>query len=558
MTLAGCGASVTSKTNFNSEGGGVRSISAIISASDAKNLSNGFEELDTLLKQAAPPEVTISRTNLDNGDAKYQFSIQFSSIEDYNQKVSAITGTSHNATWRTGTNAFLSSIEFSEEDCTYDLISWAIKAFKDSKYSAFSSYFTLYDVTENQFYFEDELVYSGTGDPSFRVEASPKLLRVNIYSDFSYDKQSKKVELLFEKGSLDKIDLEAARQLLESYSNKVFIDTANSKIIYELDTKDDINHFLKGADYRNQEGCIFYEFVYNPFQEKYHLQENYYLTGFLSNFTMVDPYVYVYVKLPEITENTSFTQSGQAVENPGTYHYGTSILKDTAYTMETVSNQMVDLKEVKITYDVTNDLSCKRSVEISYIKNDCNITKDQLVQYFPNISENVTFFDAGDTIRIVFVSTQKKDSGYKNEFGFQKLPRENLKYIRYGLQDNLDLSRYLPVLEGYKWNLDNIVYNYQISTEKDMGLYEMKLGSQVYSDAENTLKQWETEDAVILKGTDTLDQNLNIELSFKQVYHLFYFWIIIIIFIIVVAVLGITLYHTKIKSSKIEENIENE
>ena len=558
MMLSGCGASVTSKTSFNSEGGGTRSISAVISESDAKNLTNGFEELDILLKQAAPEGITINRTTLDNGDAKYQFSIQFSNIDDYNQKVSSIIGKSHNATWYSSSNVFMSNVEFSEEDCTYDLIAWAIDAFKDSKYSAFASRFTLYEVASNEFYFGDQLVYSGTGNPSFTVQTSPKLLKTNVYSNFSYDNESKIIELIFEKGSLDKIDLEAARRVLEVYSSKVSIDAANSKITYELTNKEEILDFLLHADNKNTESSLSYERVNNPFQKKYILTENFYLTDFLNMFTMEDQSVYVYVKLPEVTKETSFTQAGQAVETPGHYDYGTIISKDFGYSLDTRSNHMVDLKDINIVYTVTSDLTCKRSIEISYIKNDCTITKDQLKQYFPDISETISFYDSGDTLRLVFISQQTNSSSVSRGFGFEKLARQNLKYVRHTFKEDLDLSRYLPVIEGYTWNMENIQYHYQVNIEEKAGLYEVNVGQQKYSDSDKTLGQLINANSYMIKGSDTADHPLTLELYFKQMYHMFYFWIIVIIFVIVVAVLGITLYYTKKKSPMTEDAVSVE
>lgn len=558
LMLSGCGASVTSKTDFNSEGGGTRAISAVISASDAKNLTNGFDELDTLLKQAAPSGVNVNRTNLDNGDAKYQFTIQFSNIDDYNQKISAITGTNHNATWYAGTNVFQSNVEFSEEDCTYQLISWAIDAFKDSKYSAFSSHFTLYDVTKSEFYFNNQLVYSGTGNPSFTVKTSPNLIKVNVYSDFSYDNESKKVELLFEQGSLERIDLENARRNLERISPMVSIDTANSSITYHLKNRDEILSFLKNADVRNGDECLSYEFVNNPFQKKYILKENYYLTGLLTLFSMADTNVYMYVKLPEVTKETYFTQAGQAIETPGQYDYGSCFHKDYGYSMETSSNHMVDLKSINVTYDVTKDLKCKRTIEVTYIKNDCAITENQLAGYFPNIEERVSFFDAGDTIRLVFVSQQMNENALRQGFGFEKLSRQNLKYVRHMMQDNLDLSRYLPVIEGYSWNMGNMRYNYQVNIEDNAGLYKVNVGKQEYSDTDNSLTQFASNNAYNIKGSDSADHYFVIELYFKQLYQMFYFWIIFIVFIIIVVVLGVTLYYTKKKSLKTEKVLELE
>lgn len=555
--LTGCGAAVTSKTNFNAEGGGTRFITAIISASDAKNLSHGFEELDVLLEQAAPDGIKVNRTTLENGDAQYQFSIQFSNIEDYNQKIASITGKSHNATWQTDTNVFKTNVEFSEEDCTYDLIAWAIQAFEDSPYSAFSSRFTLYDVVKNEFYFEDQLVYSGTGDPHFTIASSPSLQKVSVYSDFSYNTISKTVELQFAPGSLSKIDLEKARTMLEAYSKEVNIDTANSKITYHLTGKEAILEFLRSADLNNTEDCVKYELVSNPFQMKYILHESYTLKELLDTFTMTDVHVYYYVKLPEVTKETQFTQSGSEVEVPGQYQYATAVSKDYGYTMEANLNHMVDLKDINITYDITSDLNCKRSIEISYIKNNCPITESELRKYFPDVWDKISFFDAGDTIRLVFVSQQKREDSLVNGFGFHKLSRQNLKFIRHSLQESMDLSRFLPVLDGYTWNMENITYHYQVNVEEGAGLYEVVTGGETYTDSDNHLGQFREKGQYVIKGTDTADHILEFTLSFQQMYHLFYFWILLIIFLIIVAVLVVTLYYMK-KSVKSEDPlIEN-
>ncbi len=554
FVLSGCGASVTSKTKFDQEGGGTRTITAVISASDAKNLKNGFDELDVLLRDAAPEGITVHRTNLSNGDAQYHFSIQFQNIQDYNNKISAITGTSHNATWYNTTNVFQSNVEFSEEDCTYELIAWAIDAFKNSDYSAFSNYFRLYEVSKNEFYFGEQLVYSGTGDPHFTLETSPKLKKVNVYTDFTYETQTKKVELLFDKGSLDRIDLEAAKSALMAYSDKVKIDTANCTVTYELSNIEEIKDFLLSADLRNKEEDIDYLFVNNPFQKKYILKENYYLSELLNTFAMEDTNVYYYVKLPEVTDDTKFSQAGQSIESPGQYQYATSVYKDYGYTMDASMNHLVDLKDINVYYEVTNDLSCKRSIEISYIKNNCSITESELNQYFPDVTDKISFFDAGDTIRLVFVSLQRKENGLLHGFGVEKLSGHNLKYVHHALEENLDLSRYLPVLEGYQWNLNLIKYNYEVTIEEDTGLYDITAGPNVYTT--DTLNQIKSTQGYVVKGSDTADHMLTMEVCFRNVYHMFYFWIIFIIFMIVVAVLGFTLYYTKKKSAHTEETIE--
>ena len=215
MTLfifTGCGASVTSQTKFQQDGSGTRTISAVISAKDAKNLDGGFYELDLLLEEAAPEGVSIGRTMLENGDAKYQFSFHFNNIDEYNEIISKITGKQHNATWYNNSSVFLSDIEFSERECTYDLISWALDAFKNSKYSKFSSYFNLYEVTKNEVYYNDQIVFTGSTNPSFSVQTSPTVKRASMYSDYSYDGSwVKKLVIEFNEGALEAINLEDAK-----------------------------------------------------------------------------------------------------------------------------------------------------------------------------------------------------------------------------------------------------------------------------------------------------------------------------------------------------------
>lgn len=562
LLLTGCGASVTSQTKFQQDGSGTRTISAVISASDAKNIDGGFYELDLLLEDAAPEGISVGRKMLENGDALYQFSFHFNTIAEYNQKISKIIGEEHNATWYSNSSVFSSDIVFSEEECTYDLIAWALDAFKESKYAKFSSHFTLYKVDKSEVYYNDELVFTGTTNPTFKVKVTPKVKQVSMYSDYNYDGTSqKKLVIDFEKDALEAINIEDAKAILDAYSKEYKIDLANSRITYTL-TGNGIRDFFIRADLNCNEEDIVYNSVYNPFQKKYEIKESYNLKDFLSMFELEYPYIYNYIKVPEVIADSrvSYLNHLDNITVPGGYHYAGAYRYDSTYTVDIYSNQMVDLKGLHVSYQVNKELESKRVIQVQFSKNGCFITEKELLKYYPNINEQIAVTDNEDSIKIEFTSKVKageSKSKSTSNLAVNRMPRRRLKYIQYQVVDELNITNYLPVLEGYAWKKDKINYDYKVTAAKELDIDSFAVEEKAYQKADTSLQQINAgEEGFVVKGQATnVEDRFYVNITLTTMYDLYYFWMIVIIFLIIVTILGAVVVYVRRRESDMKDEL---
>ncbi|BBF44022.1 hypothetical protein lbkm_2710 [Lachnospiraceae bacterium KM106-2] len=564
--MTGCGANVTSELKFNKDGSGSRKVTAVISESDSKNLDDGFYELDELLESAAPEGVSLGRTMMENGDAKYEFVFNFDDIDDYNKKVKAITGKDHDATWYTNDSVFLSDITFKESQCTKDLIGWALDAFKDSKYSSFASNFTLYQVGDNEVFYNDELMYEGTKDPSFTVQNAAKLITTSMYSDYNQDgTYSKKFILQFEKGSLDKIDLNAAGKLLDQYTTKYKIDTANATITINLEGEE-VNDFLKKADPSYDKSSFIFSNIQNIFQKRYEIAINYNLNKFLAQFSSEYPYIYDYIKLPEQMKSAQITHTnqGQDIKAAEGYDLAGIYRYDTDYEFTYHVNQVVNLKKVLVSYHITNDFAGDRTVKIYFDKNDCEITEAKVKEFYKDLKDTIEYADGDGESVISFISKFKLGDEVKNqysEYSYEKLKRKNLKHVDYLFDESFQVTNYLPKIENYEWNLSRVSLNYDISIDKNAGMKKLLLNKKSYEPYQVAGKQGilpsDTNSAYLFQGSINAKEPLAISINFRTTDKMFYFWIILIIFLIVISGAGFAYYYFRKKQDKFQKNLEH-
>ncbi len=536
--LSGCGkATVTSELKFNTDGSGSRSVYATIAAEDAAHIEGGVEELDCLLQDAAPEGVTIRRTDADNGDEIYQFTFFFDNIDQYNQKISQITGKEHQATWYTSSSVFSSNIEFTEDDCTTDLIQWAVDAIKD-KVGGWAAKNLNYEVKKNDVYYDNTLQYSGTDNPKFVIDATPKVSKVSVYTTFSFDgSRNKKIEVQFEKGGLDRVNLTDAKSALSKFATNYSFDRANNIITYDL-KNEEIDNFLMAADSSVAIGDNKFEIEKNPFQEKFEIYECYNLKGFFSLFDMsASSYIYDYVKLPALMNDVeiSHTDTLGNVEVPEGYDIAGAYSFEDSYTASFVGDQKIDLKEIKVDYVINNKLGIKREIGVTYIKNGCDISKEELAEYYKDYKDTVSLSDNEETIKVTFMNNSELGTNAENEE--DKLSsfatKRGIKFRYYTVEDDLDITRYLPNVEGYEWNKENIEYAYTVQIEKDAGVSKMQVQNLTLT-GESDLSTAEKDAYYEISGKQKATENLKVNIQCEQIYDLFYFYIILIVFVVII------------------------
>lgn len=540
--LTGCGADVSSETKFKKDGSGMRTVSAVISEDDAKNLDGGFATLDQYLEEAAPQGVNLERIMLENGDAKYQFIFYFKNIDDYNQKISEITGKSHEATWFTDKSIFVSDIQFREDDCTYDLIKWAIDAFKESEYASFLSNFTLYKVVNNKVYYEDELMFEGTGSQEFKKESAVSVKKTSLYSDYYKDGTLKKrLVLQFVHGGLEQIDLNQAKELLNQYTTCYKFDLANDLITFEFNQQE-FYDFIGKVDPTSKDRSLFYDCIYNPFQKRYEIQESYNLKNFFLNFQLDYPYIYEYVNIPEEIDNQKYVHTNQIEDIPKEdgYTYQSGFRYDTDYSLSYYANKIVNVENISVNYVLKDDLSGEKRVVVTMTKNDCDLKESNLMEYFPHMKQTITVSDHNDTIAICFLTKIKegmKQGDSNTNLSFEKLMRQNLKEDRWSLNDSISIKYYLPQIEGYHWKLDQIPISIKLAIAKESGVMNLSVNGQGYSFTSES-NEVKLEDGMYLFNMNTTaDQTTELQMTFEQINTMFYFWIAFGIFVVIAIIL---------------------
>ena len=301
LFLTGCGARVISQTDFDYGGGGVRDVQIYISDIVKEVSEEDLANIDEILKAAVPEGMNYARSREENGELKYHFMFFFSDIDDYNAKVSEFLGKKHEATWYTADTLFLSDIAFAEEECGYELASWAVKALQNSAYKRFTTLFDKKNPTESVFTLNGEEMFRGTGDPSFTKEMAPVISDVRMFSDFEANAEPVKTLVMrTEAVKLQQMDAKQSKAELTRWCENVDIDRDNGVITMTFAGEQAIRDFLRKADPSYKEKNVTYQTKETPYRVEFELSEEYTLSNFFKEFRIKPEYLLDYVSLPDL------------------------------------------------------------------------------------------------------------------------------------------------------------------------------------------------------------------------------------------------------------------
>ena len=88
--LSGCGVELTSKVNLDENFSGTRTMSCTFSSRDFQRYFNGTQkDLDQTIQEVCPSQLTCKKSSKDDS-LIYTFSLTFSSLDDYQEKVEKI------------------------------------------------------------------------------------------------------------------------------------------------------------------------------------------------------------------------------------------------------------------------------------------------------------------------------------------------------------------------------------------------------------------------------------------------------------------------------------
>lgn len=559
LLLTACkGAEITSTTKFHSDGSGIRTVSAYITAKDAKKMKLTFIELDQMLEEVAPESVNLSRTMQENGDATYEFSFGFSDIEEYNKKIEEITGEEHTASWYTDSSIFKSDISFYEKQCTYDLVKWAFGAMKNVGYSNIYDTMNLYEIGENTVYLEDELVYSGSGkkdNPSFVKEISTRVEDISIYTDFDMEGHvSKKLVMKFNKDTFATVNLDSAKESLNYYSDQFDIDLANATITLSLKNEKEIREFLSKADSNYKEENLNYQIDNSSiFSFNFEFKENYSLEQFLSQFQIEGQYINNYLSLPELNYTERIFYAPNIVsEELEDYEYSGKYYNNDEYKAYFTAKNEVKFTDAKVTYQINDGLSGTLETRLVLNKNGCVIEPDAIKEYYSHLKDFITVEEekSDDNIVITFLNKFKltaKDFSNTEALNYTVVKNNMYKKVS-SLKSNYDIKEYLPVDSDMK-------VQYEFYIDKDTNLNEFSFqGDNIPVRANNketrSLGDYYQEGQYILTYESDVDTNPRIAMTFVEKNHT----LAIIIFTIIAAI-GIVIIVITIGDLKKNDNM---
>lgn len=136
--LAGCGADVSTVMNLNTaEGGfsGTRVITLLISNEDiTSSVTGGLAGLETVLKENLPADLTYTISAPSDSESKIEFTLTFSSLDDYKTKVTNILAANAEneivpeIVYEKDDTIFRTGLKFTENFQSFDLLHWYFNA----------------------------------------------------------------------------------------------------------------------------------------------------------------------------------------------------------------------------------------------------------------------------------------------------------------------------------------------------------------------------------------------------------------------------------------------
>lgn len=438
--LTGCGARISTTTVFHENGSGERIIYATIDKSDEKNISGGFQKLETLLKENAPSCMKVSQIDSEDGNSViYQISYQFSSIEDYNDKMEEITGTEHNAVWEQMKEPFKNSISYKDEVETKSLIDWAIRAIKEAKISNVSEK-DWYELESNTVKFNDEVVWTGTEHPYFTIDVTPQLEKAAIYT--TYDKEDtfkKEICLSFSYEDFTNMDTELGLRKLKEYAETFKIDENCNGFSASFDTGEEFENFLKkagtviGKDELNweklnhsyEEGKKYYctdKRKNTLFETEFCVEEAYNIRQLLNEFKMATDKVEYYVSVPEdISYEKSEISTRYTIKKLKNYPISLALDASENFYMYYYYENKANIKSWQVTYSIDESYKGILETLLEVDLNGRKISNDQVQEFFAGKADKIVYTQEEKEAKISLVDSfslgyQKEDGEFKMDW----------------------------------------------------------------------------------------------------------------------------------------------
>lgn len=555
--LTACGVRVTSETEFNLDGSGTRDIAVTVSdLMDQGGKEEDLKEIDRIIQAAAPDGMNYSRAAEEEGDIVYHFLFSFSDIEDYQEKVSRFSGNSHEASWYTEESIFKADIAFREEECSYDIVKWAVKALEEGGYRSVTSLFSSYELNDSVFYLEGKEMFRGMGNPSFEKEMAPGLEEITMYSDFESNREpEKRLVLQFEEGELEQINRKAAKALLDQWTEDYKMDTANGQLVLSLKGEEAIRTFLGKADPAYTPDRISYSNEETMFRVLFELTETYSIRNFLEQFQLKTQYIRDYISLPDLRyDEVAHLSTVSNQEEEEGYRYKGAYRYDMDYYMHAISVKEAVLSEILAEYTFGGPLSGEKKVTLRFEKNGCDLTKIGLKDYYAAAGLEGEAVDYGDYVTISFWQKIKKDG--EAVPALEKRKRESFRTHVYECIDQLSVEQYVPVLDGYTVNTERQKGTCVVQVSETAAPLRIQIGEELYTGGQ--LEERKQDGVYRMEGKILRDGPTEVTVWTQEKALDVYIWMVILATVLFVAAFGAGYYYFRVKKQgKKEETGEN-
>ncbi|MDD6208732.1 MAG: hypothetical protein PUB10_09465 [Clostridiales bacterium] len=567
FVLSGCGADVHTNTVFHEDGSGERVIAAKIYYEDEAYIDGGFDNLDVLIRQNAPLCLDVNKIEGESEEYfTYEFAYEFSNIDDYMDKTEEITGEKPDIVWKEKTGAFQKKITYKETITTQQLISWVTKAMKDTNL-AMGLEKQWYHLETNTVYYEDECVWSGTSNPEFQIDATPKVENVSVYTKYLADGgMFKKLYLSFRYEDYMNMDVDQALSYLQkNYSEKFEIDTSCNGFVLEMRNEEEMNAFFQnasepltkeecqkaGKEWNGVAGknCMFEDNRSSSvISDVFEVKEAFNMRTFLDEFKLSKNRIYYYIKVPSSYQyETSDLTKKYELKDRKKYSYATALTKDQMFCMNFQFHNTVKVLKHQVSYELTAQNTAIQTVSITVEPKGKKITREDLIDYFSAFDTECFVKEKEEEYQITLVkeiplNTECMDANWVFSWKQDNDRRNGMKTYFLFLQ--YDPDYYLPI-DGEK-------VRYEVRIPDSLNMRSMSWNGKNYEKTEiRSLKQV---GYYRISGTLEKEEKLQINMMLVKLNSAFLLILVLLLALIVLMTAAVLIYIYMIKHGIIKVN----
>jgi|GEM_PF-5549384 len=291
VVLAGCGGDLKTTLVIESDGSGNRVMQYEIERSDLNRSSGDSQQILQVIKDNCPPQLNVEDLSSDE-KVIYIFTLNFSSIEDYQNKVRLLTGNEEAAvSFNNYDSLFMSGIAYNENFSSRDLMSWMESALVGGNYLSQADAEYIFEESSIKYNIAGVVIDEYIDDTAWSIDALQTLsysdfsMNTIINSDYSYDRE---ISFSFAEELNDEVKAKIESFFNERLNKLEFVSYqwAEKQLLIKAEKLSKENLDLMMQAFYNTNEAIF-SFGYDSesadalFVQSYLLNEHFYLDDYL-------------------------------------------------------------------------------------------------------------------------------------------------------------------------------------------------------------------------------------------------------------------------------------